>query len=162
MTCHSARPAEEIENMVQTYGDMLFRISIVILRNKYDAEDAIQETVLKYIQKAPSFESADHEKAWLIRVVTNQCRDIQRFQLRHPSVCIEDLDICISHPESCGIIEALMSIPQKFKIVLLLYYMEDYSIKEIASIIKKSPSAVKMRLQKGRKLLEKKYRKEYM
>ena len=55
-----------------------------------------------------------------------------------------------------------MRLPEKFKTVMLLYYIEDYSIKEIAAMIKKSPSAVKMRLQKGRKLLEAKYRKEYM
>ena len=162
MTHHSARSAEEVETMVHTYCDMLFRVAIVMLGNRDDAEDAIQETVLKYIQKAPLFESADHEKAWLIRVITNQCRDMQRFRLKHSTVCIEDLQMCISHPESCGIVEALMRLPEKFKTVMLLHYIEDYSIKEIAAMIKKSPSAVKMRLQKGRKLLEAKYRKEYM
>ena len=162
MTVHSARPAEEIEHMVETYCDMLLRISIVMLGNRDDAEDAIQETVLKYIQKAPPFESADHEKAWLIRVITNQCRDMQRFRLKHPTICIEDLEMCALRSESCGIVEALTRLPEKFKTVMLLYYIEDYSIKEIAAMIKKSPSAVKMRLQKGRKLLEAKNRKEYM
>lgn len=158
----SARPADEIENMVQKHGDMLFRISLVMLGNEHDAEDAVQETVLKYIQKAPFFNSADHEKAWLIKVVTNQCRDMQRFRVKYSQISIEDLQNCVSNPESCGIIEALMTIPEKFKIVMLLYYVEEYRIEEIATIIEKSTSAVKMRLQKGRKLLEEKYRKEYL
>ena len=158
----SARPADEIENMVQKHGDMLFRISLVMLGNETDAEDAVQETVLKYIQKAPVFNGANHEKAWLIKVVTNQCRDMQRFRVKHSQISIEDLQNCVSNPESCGIIEALMTIPEKFKTVMLLYYVEEYRIEEIATIIEKSTSAVKMRLQKGRKLLEEKYRKEYL
>lgn len=158
----SERPSDEIENMVETYGDMLFRICLVLLKNVNDAEDAVQETVLKYIQKAPSFTSTAHEKAWLIKVAANQCRDMQRFWLRHPQVNLEELQIHPSGPESCGIIEALMAIPEKFKVVMLLHYVEEYRVEEIAGIIGKSPSAVKMRLQKGRRLLAETYRKEYL
>ena len=61
-----------------------------------------------------------------------------------------------------GIVEALMTLPEKFRLVLILYYVEDYRIEDIAKIIGKTKSAVKMRLQKGRKLLEETYRKEYM
>ena len=68
-----------VEDAVEKYGDVLFRIAFVMLKNKNDAEDAVQETMLKYLQKAPAFENAEHEKAWLIRVVTNQCKDINRF-----------------------------------------------------------------------------------
>lgn len=158
----SARLADEMQNVMQQYGDMLFRISLVMLGNEADAEDAVQETVLKYIQKSPVFNDQEHQKAWLIKVITNQCRDMLRFRVSHPQISIEDLQNCVSNPERSGIIEALMTIPEKFKIVMLLYYIEEYRIEEIATIIKKSSSAVKMRLQKGRKLLEAKYRKEYL
>ncbi len=162
MRSSSARPADEIEAMVQRHGDMLFRLSLVMLGNEQDAEDAVQETVLKYIQKAPPFHSAEHEKAWLIKVVTNQCRDMRRFWAKHPQISIEDLQACVSDPESCGIIEALMTLPEKFKLVMMLYYIEEYRMEEISAIIGRSTSAVRMRLQKGRKLLEEKYRKEYL
>lgn len=158
----SARLADETQNMIQQYGDMLFRISIFMLGNEADAEDAVQETVLRYMQKAPVFNGSEHKKAWLIKVITNQCRDMMRFRTNHPQISIEDLQNCVQNPESTGIVEALMTIPEKFKIVMLLYYVEEYRIDEIAGIINKSSSAVKMRLQKGRKLLEEKYRKEYL
>ena len=158
----SARPADDIEGVVRTYGNMLFRICLVMLRNESDAEDAVQDTILRYIQKAPSFDSSEHEKAWLIKVATNRCRDMKRFWLRHPQSDITELHGCVSDLESCGIIEALIMIPEKFRIVMTLYYVEEYRIEEIAGMIEKSTSAVKMRLQKGRKLLEEKYRKEFL
>ena len=66
-----ARPADEIENVIHNYGNMLFRLCLMMLGNVNDAEDIIQETMIKYMQKAPEFESAEHEKAWLIKVSTN-------------------------------------------------------------------------------------------
>ena len=65
-------------------------------------------------------------------------------------------------PDNTGILEALMQIPEKYRIVLTLYYVEEYKVDEIAKIISKTPSAVKMRLKKGRELLEKEYRKEFL
>lgn len=133
-----------------------------MLGNESDAEDAVQEAFIKYMQKAPRFESTDHEKAWLITVTSNQCRDILRFRKRHPQIDLVHLNEPISHASDSGILEALMALPEKFRLVLTLYYVEEYRIDEIARIIGKTPSAVKMRLQKGRKLLEEVYRKEYL
>ncbi len=158
----SSRSADEIEKMVRVHSDMLFRIALVMLGNKYDAEDVLQETVIRYMQKAPAFNSPEHEKAWLIKVVTNLCRDVQRYRMRHPKISYDELHGFVSDPGNCGIIEALMTVPEKFRIVMLLYYMEEYRVEEIANIIGKSASAVKMRLKKGRKLLEEIYRKEYL
>ncbi|MEA4964522.1 MAG: RNA polymerase sigma factor [Oscillospiraceae bacterium] len=156
----SARLADEIEAVVQAYGNMLFRICLVMLGNESDAEDAVQDTFLKLLQKAPAFASAEHQKAWLIKVATNRCRDVRRFRSRRPQINLTDLQMLVSDPESCGIIEALMALPERFRIVLTLYYVEEYSMEKIASVIGKTTSAVKMRLQKGRRLLEEEYRKE--
>ncbi len=158
----SARPADGIETVIHTYGNTLYRLSFVMLGNESDAEDAVQEAFIKYMQKAPRFESTDHEKAWLITVTSNQCRDILRFRKRHPQIDLVHLNEPISHASDSGILEALMALPEKFRLVLTLYYVEEYRIDEIARIIGKTPSAVKMRLQKGRKLLEEVYRKEYL
>ena len=158
----SARPADAIETAICTYGNTLYRLCFVMLGSESDAEDAVQESFIKYLQKAPQFENPDHEKAWLITVPTNQCRDILRFRKRHPQIDSEYLSELSTLSSDSGILEALMTLPEKFRLVLALYYVEEYRIDEIARMIGKTPSAVKMRLQKGRKLLEEVYRKEYL
>ena len=156
----SARPADNMERIMQTYGNMLFRLCLITLGNASDAEDAVQEILIKYLQKAPAFEDAEHEKAWLIRVATNQCRDMLRFRSRHPVINIEEINEFTGEKSDNGIMEALMTLPDKFRTVLLLHYVEEYSVQEIARVIGKTASAVKMRLQKGRKLLREAYQKE--
>lgn len=158
----SARPADRMETVLQTYGNMLFRLSLVMLGSEKDAEDAVQETIMKYLQKAPLFTDPEHEKAWLLKVAANQCRDMLRFRLRHPQIDLDALCETAAEPADSGILEALMRLPEKYKLVLLLYYVEEYRIEEIAAMINRSTSAVKMRLQKGRRLLEELYRKEYL
>ncbi len=158
----SVRPADDIEEVVQRYGNMLFRLCVVMLGSSSDAEDAVSEVILKYMQKAPVFETAEHEKAWLITTAKNKCRDMIRFQTRHPQISSELLEESSFDPSDSGILEALLSLPEKFRIVLTLYYVEEYRIEDIAQVIQRTPSAVKMRLKKGRRLLEEKYRKEYL
>lgn len=153
---------ENIERIIRVYGNVLFRMCAVMLGNVHDAEDAVQDTVVRYFQKAPSFENAEHEKAWLLRVASNRCRDMLRFRTRHPQTAIDELHDLAAEQSGCDILDALMTLPEKFKLVMLLYYVEEYRVEEIARIIGRTPSAVKMRLQKGRKLLGEVYRKEYL
>lgn len=162
----SVRPTGDVEKVLRIHGNLLFRTSLIFLGNAQDAEDVVQETMISYMQKAPVFESEEHEKAWLLTVLTNKCRDLQRLRMRHPVTDIEELKEFIGGEEEgvkdSGILDALMTLPEKFRMVLVLYYVEGYRTEEIAKIIGKSTSAVKMRLQKGRKLLEDVYRREYM
>lgn len=153
-------PPGEAERVVEQYGDMLYRICLVALGSRADAEDAVQDTLLRYLQKAPAFESREHEKAWLIRVAANRCRDLRRFRLRHPHTGLEEVAGRCAEPGDRAVLEALMSLPEKFRVVLLLHYVEGYSTGQIALMIGRTPSAVKMRLQKGRKLLEQAYGRE--
>ena len=133
-----------------------------MLKNESDAEDAVQETIIQYYRKSPSFENCEHEKAWLIRVATNKCRDLLRFRIRHPQMEDNFLDKISCDSSDSGIMEALASLPEKFRLVLTLHYIEGYRVEDIAKIIHRTSSAVKMRLQKGRRLLEKIYREEYL
>lgn len=158
----SARPTDDIEIILHNYGNILFRLCLVTLGNANDAEDAVQETLIKYMQKAPGFENEEHKKAWLLTVATNQCRDILRAKKRHPVINIDEISEFTKEKSDSGIMDALMMLPEKFRLVLILYYVEDYSIDSIAKIIGRTTSAVKMRLQKGRKLLAEIYRKESM
>lgn len=158
----SVGPTDRIETIMHTYGNKLFRLCLITLGNASDAEDAVQETLIKYLQKAPAFENTDHEKAWLIKVATNKCKDMLRFKSRHPAVNIDEINEFTKDTSDSGILDALMTLPDKFRTVLVLYYVEEYSIAEIARVIGKTTSAVKMRLQKGRKLLREAYKKECM
>ena len=147
---------------VGKYGDMLYRICLLMLRNSADAEDAVQESFISFVHKAPDFNDSEHEKAWLITVATNKCRDILRYQKRHYTESEELLKGYAVTEEESGILEALMELPEKYRLILSLYYIEEYKINEISEITGLNTSAVKMRLSRGRKLLEEKYRKEYL
>ncbi|MBE6771296.1 MAG: sigma-70 family RNA polymerase sigma factor [Ruminococcaceae bacterium] len=133
---------------------MLFRICYSILDNKHDAEDALQETFLKYMTKAPLFEDSEHEKAWLIKVATNISKNMCRFNNRHATENLEELRSIGVSDDDRDIFELIMRLPSKYKIVLDLYYIEGYKANEIAKITGASPVTVRKRLQYGRKLLK--------
>lgn len=154
-------PTDDIEIIIRKYGDMLYRLSLIMLKNESDAEDVVQETIIKYYQKSPVFVDSEHEKAWLIKVATNKCRDLLRFRGRYIQIEENFLEQIADEETDCGIIEALTVLPEKYRLVLTLYYIEGYRIEDIAKIISRTSSAVKMRLQKGRKLLKEIYEKEY-
>ncbi len=149
-----------IEKAIEAYSDMLFRLCLIMLGNETDAEDAVQETFLKYIEKSPGFNDSEHEKAWLIKVASNKCKDIIRYRKKSNNTYIDLKNNCYEI-EIDSLSEILMRIPEKFRIVLTLYYIEGYKVSEISELIKKTPSAVKMRLKKGRNIFEEQYRKEH-
>ena len=155
-------PSDRIRAALDKYGDMLLRLCVIMLRNQADAEDAVEDTFISYMQKAPQFTDSEHEKAWLIRVAVNKCRDLLRYQKRHASESDEVLQNYSTDRESSGILEALMELPEKFRMVLTLHYVDGYKVNEIAEFIGITSSAVKMRLAKGRRLLEKNYEKGVM
>ncbi|MBD5540005.1 MAG: sigma-70 family RNA polymerase sigma factor [Lachnospiraceae bacterium] len=133
---------------------MLYKICIVILCNEQDVQDAIQDTFCRYLEKKPDFRDEDHEKAWLIKVATNICRDMIRFRVRHPKVCIDEVEHMLVAPEQKEILRELLELPFKQKTVIYLYYVEGYHIKEIADILGITESAVKQRLLRGRKQMQ--------
>lgn len=150
----------EVEEVVQKYGSIIFRISYCILCNVQDAEDAVQETFLKYMTKSPEFLSEEHRKAWLIKVSTNISKNMLMFRIRREALNIDDV-INIGIPQDdISIFEMIMSIPTKYKIVMTLYYVEGYRSKEIAEILDINEAAVRKRLQRGRELLKKEFEKE--
>ena len=125
-----------VEEIFQKYGEMMYKLCIVMLKKTYDAEDTVQDALIKYMLKKPLFETYEHEKAWLIRVTINLCKDKLRFYKQHPHINIE-------------------TIKTKYKAVLFLYYVEGYKCFEISKILKITESTVKKRLERGRNLLKK-------
>lgn len=150
----------DIERIVDKYGNMLFRICLVILCNEKDAEDVVQDTFIKYLTKSPTFHDSEHEKAWLITVATNRCKNVRRFNLIRKHIDISDLQLYCKDVENYGLLDQLMKLPNKHKTVLLLYYVEGYKVDEIAILLNITASAVKKRLQRGRELIRERYRKE--
>lgn len=151
---------EEIKELVDKYSSMIFRISYCILCSPEDAEDAVQETFLKYLTKAPEFNSEEHRKAWLIKVSANISKNMLMFRKRRETVNIEDIENIGIDRQDHETFELIMNLPAKYKIVMILYYVEGYKSKEIAEIIHISEDTVRKRLQKGRELLKKEFEKE--
>ena len=142
------------EEMVTRYINMLFKICLVILGNEYDAQDAVQDTFYRYYYNEPEFSDEEHEKAWLIRVAVNISKDMRRFQNRHPKVYLEQIEDYHTSSEEKEILEELIRLPYKLKIVIYLHYIEGYQVKEIACMLHISQAAVKKRLQRGREQLK--------
>ncbi|WOV87866.1 RNA polymerase sigma factor [Sporosarcina oncorhynchi] len=150
----------DVERIVDTYGNMLFRICLVLLSNERDAEDVVQDSFITYLTKSPTFNDLEHEKAWLITIATNRCKNMRRYNIIRKHMDINDLQLYSKNDKNHGLLDHLMRLPTKQKIVLLLHYVEGYKVDEIAKILTITSSAVKKRLQRGRELLRERYRKE--
>lgn len=136
-------PERNIERVVDTYGNMLFRLCLVILCNEQDAEDVVQDTFIKYLTKSPIFNDYEHEKAWLITITTNRCKNMRRYNFIRKHMDISELQLYCQDEENYGLLDDLMKLTDKHKFVLLLYYVEGYKVDEIAKILSITSSAVK-------------------
>lgn len=144
----------EISRILQTYGDMLYRTAYLLLGNPHDVQDALQETLLRYLEKAPAFVSGEHEKAWLLRVTANCCKDFLRFQKRRAHLDIEEWKERLPAPKEQRLMLELYALPVKWKTALILHYFEGYSVRETGQILGISEAAAKKRLQRAREALK--------
>ncbi len=142
-----------IENIINLYGDLLYRTGIMILGNPQDVQDVLQEVMLKVLQKMPEFHDSEHEKAWLLRVTINLCKDMLRFRFRHQYIQIDELEIEAADTDDRQLLQEIIQLPPRWRIVLILHYVEGYSLKEIADILSVSENAVKKRMQRAKKAL---------
>ena len=145
------------EVIAEKYKDNLFSIAFNICRNAADADDVVQDTLLAYHTTEKQFDSEQHIRAWLIRVAINKAKNINMSFFRRSSVLLEDyIDTLIFEtPEGKDLLEEVLKLPEKYRIVIHLFYYEDYSVKEMAEILHTSESNVKVRLSRGRKMLKK-------
>ena len=145
-----------IENIINLYGDLLYRTGIMILGNPQDVQDVLQEVMLKVLQKMPEFHDSEHEKAWLLRVTINLCKDMLRFRFRHQYIQIDELEIEAADTDDRELLQEILQLPSSWRIVLILHYVEGYSLREIADILSVSENAVKKRMQRAKAGLKKK------
>lgn len=151
---------EEVQRIVTAYGTPLYRLCLMMLGRQMDAEDAVSETLLRYLQKAPEFSDSAHEKAWLYTVAANICRDMLRRRKRLVSLEDAALTDYGQTLEDKSILEALSRLPEKYRAVLYLHYVEGYKTGEIAAMLGVHGGTVRKRLQYARRLLKLEYEQE--
>lgn len=144
------------EYLVQKYQENIFRTAMSVCKNPQDAEDATQNTFVQYLKSDREFESEEHIKAWLLRTAVNQSKNmVTAFWHRNKISWEEYMDsIPFEEPRDQALVEAVLSLPAGYRIVIHLYYYEDYSVAEISDILHISESAVRSRLMRGRRKLK--------
>lgn len=150
------RSEEEVNAAIERYGDTVRRLCMVHLKNEADTQDIFQTVFLKYVLSSVRFKSPEHEKAWLIRVTLNACRDLLKSFFHSRVVPLEAASACTSDPEDSGVLQAVLSLPPKYKDVIYLHYYEDYTAPEIGRILGKNANTVYTLLTRAKKLLREK------
>lgn len=150
------RDEREVDRAIELYADMIRRLCMVHLKNYSDTEDIFQTVFLKYVLSSVIFENEEHEKAWFIRVTVNACKDLLKSFFRSRTVSIDEL---VNEPEALAVyntevLEAVLSLPYKYKNVVYLYYYEGYSAVEISRILGKNVNTVYTLLTRSKRLLK--------
>ncbi len=154
---------KEFSDILKKYGDNIYYIALMHTKNEMDAQDIVQEVFLKYAQRQESFESEEHRKAWLIRVTVNMCINLSKSAwITKNTELKEEILPSVKSPEDNNYVqEAVFRLPEKYRMVVHLFYFEGYSIKEIGNITGQKENAVKTQLSRARNLLKDILRGEY-
>ncbi len=148
------RIAENAGRMLNSYGDSILRLSFSYLHNMADAEDVVQETLIKYMKTAPTFENEAHEKAWLLRVAANISKNKIDYNKVRQTDELDERLVADEREDLSFVWEAVSSLPDNMRDVIHLFYHEGYSTKEIASILDRNESTVRSDLKRGRDKLK--------
>lgn len=149
---------EDVNRVIETYADMVRRICFVHLKNRHDTEDVFQNVYMKYLLYEGSFKSAEHEKAWFVRVTINACTDWLRALSRRKWVPLDVLaeeSTELDH-SSKEVLEAVLKLPEKYRDVIYLFYYEGYTAVEIARILGKKENTIYTWLSRAKDILREK------
>lgn len=146
---------QPVEVLIEVYRNNIYAIAFNVCKNVHDAEDVVQDTFIQYISVKKEFETEQHIRAWLIRVAINKAKNKNVTFFRRNMLPLEDYmeTLTFESSESSEIFETVIKLPEKYRVIIHLFYYEDYSINEIADITKISVSNVKVRLSRGRMML---------
>lgn len=152
------RTDKEITQLYETHVDMVYRLCFTMLKNRFDTEDAVQNTFIKLMHHTKPFDSTEHEKAWLIVTASNTCKDTLRranrreepLELQAELPAPSDAD-----PASGAVLDAVLALPMKYRVPVYLYYYEGYSGAEIAAMLHKPASTIRNHLREARQTLKK-------
>ena len=161
MEIQSLRTDDCIDEVIDRYSNMVYRLALAQMKNKQDAEDIFQEVFLRYISKPRTFESEEHRKAWLIRVTISRSRSLQTAWFRKTEPLDDSIAAETPTPETEAendLSEYLELLPQKYRSVIHLFYYEELSTKEISEILDAKESTVRTWLTRARSILGEKLR----
>ncbi len=137
--------------LVETYSDRLLRLAYSLLNSLPDAQDVCQEVLLKRLAHPGDFESAEHEKAWLVRVTVNTCKNLRRSPWRRRTVGLDTVaEPAAFQPEEGGVLEEVQRLPARDREVLVLYYYMGYDTNEIGAMLGIRADAVRARMKRAR------------
>ena len=149
------RNESEVSQALYKYANTVRRICILHLKNRSDVEDVFQEVFMKYALHNDAWESDEHERAWLIRVTINNCKDILKSFYRRRVTSTDEIDdkyLILQESESY-VLDAVLHLPPKYRDVIYLHYYEGYKAVEIASILHKNENTVYSWLARAREQL---------
>ena len=149
------RSEQEVNRAIEQYSDMIRRLCMIHLKNYADTEDIFQTVFLKYVLSSVSFESKEHEKAWFIRVTINACKDLLKSFIRSRTISLDERPSEMSVDDR-DVLEAVLSLPQKYKDVVYLHYYEDYTAPQISRILGKNVNTIYTLITRSKRLLREK------
>jgi len=149
------RSEQEADRAITLYSDTVRKICMLHLKSYADTEDIFQTVFLKYVLYSGSFENSEHEKAWIIRVTINACKDYLKSFFRSHTVPLEEIpEVAGEMPEEHSeVLEAVLSLPKKYKDVVYLFYYEDYTAVEISEILGRNVNTVYTLLARAKVML---------
>ena len=152
------RSEQEVNRAIERYADTVRRICMLHLKNRADTEDIFQTVFLKYLLHTAPFADDEHEKVWLIRVTINACRDLLRSFFRSRTVPLDAVAEQAAElpPDHREVLDAVLSLPQKYKDVVYLHYYEGYAAPEIGRILGKNVNTVYTLLNRAKQQLREK------
>ena len=144
---------EQRTQVVERWGDMVYRLALARTANVPDAEDVFQEVFLRFFRHEDRFANDEHRKAWLIRCTVNRCKSLLASPWRKRTVPLETAEEVGVEDDYREVYAAVLSLPAKYRSVIHLYYFEGLSVAEMAQTLNVPEGTVKSQLSRGRALL---------
>lgn len=145
----------EIKLIIDRYADQIYRLAYLYMHCDADANDIVQEVIIKWLTYKKPFHDEEHEKAWLLRVTHNLCKSNLRLFWRRKRIELSELEEFgfVDHMET-DLIYKIATLPERYKIIIYLHYYEGYKEKEIANILQMNESTIRSRMARARALLK--------
>ncbi len=155
-----------VEEVLARYSGMVYRLAYARTMNKCDAEDITQDVFMKYIKHQHEFAEEEYRKAWLIRVTINTAKSLLTSAWNRKRVSMEEVEGVLEGSSGLekdfdnGLLYEVAKLPEKYRVIVHLFYFEDLSVKEISSAVGMKEATVKSHLFRAREILKKNLREE--
>jgi len=144
------------EEAVGQFSATVYRVAMNMIKNETDVEDVYQEVFLRFVRRKKGFETLEHAKAWFIRVTINCCHDFFRGRKYEQELEVV-MDTYVTETKSDDIVDMVQTLDKKYRMVIHLYYYEQYKISEIATLLNENENTIKTRLSRAKKILKEKW-----